>query len=243
MRKLLAMVFCAAVLCLAVLRPLPVAAAMPKSEAEAMAEELKRLDAEDKGAGTYKVTLQYLDGDKVTEKTIAMTIRGKNTVVDGVLAIDAKDISVSGEQAASATAEDWIAWSEAKAWRIDDLAAVALVGLDAGAVKPVVGSYALVVTAEGGIKTQAVVNVTSDAVLDDDYNKNMQDGYWYTDTFEANPLDFSAFNVWFGVTIKAVLGILLVAPLILLLVHYAATTRIAKQVAHLLKSRQDDSLD
>ncbi|TLG71094.1 hypothetical protein [Culicoidibacter larvae] len=243
MRKWLAMICCALVFCLTVVRPVSVSAMMPKSEAEAMAEELKRLDAEGKGAGTYRVTLQYLDGDKVTEKTIAMTIRGKNTVVDGVLAIDAKDISVTGEQVVSATAEDWIAWSEAKAWRIDDLAAVALVDLDAGAIKPVIGTYVLVVSAEGGVQTRAAVHVTSNAVLDDDYNKNKQAGYWYTDTFDANPLDFSAFNVWFGITIKAFLGILLVVPLILLLVHYVATTKIAKQVAFLLKSRQGDSLD
>lgn len=234
MRKIATAILCSFGLLLASAMPVAASMMIPQSEQEAIADELRQLYAEGKEAGTYAVTIQYQDGDLLLEKVVYMTIKAKNTVVTGSIAIDAKDVSITGDQLQKLTNEDWVRLTEARAWRTDTLETVAISKVDASQVKPQAGTYPLVITAEQGPSTTVQVSVTSNAInINQAYQQNMG-ASWYETKYPNNPFSFMDYEAWFSIVVHAVLIIMFLLPLLLLLIHYLITSKVVKQVMYLI---------
>ncbi|TLG72759.1 hypothetical protein [Culicoidibacter larvae] len=235
MRKIVAIILCSIGLLLATVMPVAaVSMVIPQSEQEAIAEELRQLYAEGKEAGTYAVTIQYQDGDLLLEKVVYMTIKAKNTIVSGSIAIDAKDVSISGDALQNMTDEEWVRLTEARAWRTDTLDTVSINNVDASQVRPQVGTYPLTVSALDGPSTTVQVSVTSNVInINQAYQQNMG-ASWYETKYPNNPFTFMDYETWFSIVVHVILIIMFLLPLLLLLIHYLITSKVVKQVMYLI---------
>lgn len=215
---------------------LPVdAQALPKSEQEAMLDELHRLYEEGKDAGTYVVTIEYEENGKTINKEVRITVTKDDTVIQGDIAINADAISIDAEQVAMATDAFWIASANAKAWRTTTLEALPIVSVDASQVQNVAGQYLLTFTTIDAVATSVAVSVVGNSAGAVAGGTESGQASSFHDTYTDDTFNFMSANSWFWLAINTLLAGLIVLPLILLLIHYGITNKIYRQVIQLLK--------
>lgn len=156
-----------------------------------------------KEPGTYPVETTYVEEGKKLQKTVYVTVKSEDTVMDGGVAIDAKNFFMTTKQAETITAKQAIAYSEAKAWSTVDGSEKVITLIDLSAIRPVAGVYhATFATREGISKT---VNVTVDEALLGNNELNR-----YENTFNT--------NYWrFVLTLGVLLVLVLLTPIVIVL--------------------------
>ncbi|TLG71818.1 hypothetical protein [Culicoidibacter larvae] len=210
------------------------AQALPKSEQEAMLEELHRLYSEGKDAGTYSVTIEYEENGQTINKEVRITVTKDDTVIQGNIAINAEPISISPEQVADATDAFWISSANAKAWRTTTLEELPIISVDASQIQNREGQYLLTFTTVDAVATSVAVTVIGNNEIFAVDGESGQASVFH-DTYTDNAFDFMSASSWFWLALNTLLAGLIVVPLILLLIHYGITNKIYRQVVSLLK--------
>lgn len=152
--------------------------------------------------GTYPVITSYLEDGKELKKTVYVTIKGPNTVIDGNVAIDAKDFRLTIDQVKEISERKAIYYSDAKAWSTIDGTEKDITSVDLSNLRLSEGVFELTFsTREGVSKT---VNVIIDAPLlgNSDFNS-------YGNVFDK--------SYWrFQLTVGSLLALLLATPLLII---------------------------
>lgn len=169
--------------------------------------------------GTYPVKVSYIEKNKTIEKVVYVTVRSKDTIIVGDIAIDAKDFSLTPQQAKKVTIDQAIKYGKAKAWSTIDGSEKLIDSIDLSKVSSTAGVYDVTYsTNEQASKTVKVTVVRS--LLENyelnSYGNKFKSSYWQT-----------------LLTIGFVLTLILLTPLLIVIFSSRNILKEVKQLSDL----------
>lgn len=208
----------------------------PSSEKQALEEKLTELYKKDLDAGTYPVKIQYEVDGHLIKKTIFLTLKSKNTKIEGNIGINANDVVIYQDEVNQMQKEDWLGRTKAKAWQIDDPQKNLQIEVDVTKIEAKEGTYLLTLTTINQIQTTAKINVVK-RPIPNAYQKNIQLAW-----FEEKQKTFSweLFESAYEIFLKASFVAVLLLPFLILLFEYVATSKLVKRVMQLILQPFDE---
>ncbi|MGY3777291.1 hypothetical protein [Isobaculum melis] len=211
------------------------------SEQEAKEEKFKELVDKGVAVGTYPIYIRFQHSQQVMEKLIYLTLKEKNTIIQGNIAIDVQDISVTEAEVAQLSEAEWIARTHAKAWSTVNPQTTFPIRVDSQNVKSQAGQYTLLFYTEENVQTKAVVTVQKKAVPNA-YQKNKEQP-GYENYLQQNKVGWQLFEKWYGLFLQIVLFLMLVLPCLLFILQYLATNKLVKKTIQSIFVATDKKMD
>lgn len=204
------------------------------SEEQAKVEETTKLVAQQTKPGTYPVSIKFKQNNQVIEKEIRCTVIGENTKEKGQYAINADATQITPNQVGHLTLKEWLALTNAYAWNIRTGDSAPILRVHEQEIQAQPGNYALTIEAIDGLVTEVNVEVldTTKIKMQHFYQKNIGD--WSETYADKGAITWSHFETQAVVLIQITLLLLLFLPLLCLVIQYLMTSKLVKQVVHLV---------